>query len=498
MLGHTYSYPDHIIVSPHRLGGGYLFMRDELIVDDNSYDDLRGALGSFRFRWTITRRVISREIFGSDPHHVDVGLPEKPSPVVGPGGRLMRSGPQRSGSWLIEMALLLPRFVWKLLLAVGFLARARLLLSLETQLLQDPPVDGYHHLKFQRNAGARLVTPLVVDRLSEIELSDDYGTIDAIPNHVAWPSSHMHGASVAPPLAAAKFGLPSGPAGRGVTIAILDNGVNERHEWLKGRLVYLGGRSAATDGVWPLANNGPMPAFYGHGTFLAGQVLQAAPRAIILPLRVIDQSGYLNDIGLAKGIDRLPTSGPTAPDIIVLALGGHVHDNTVFGATKVAISKHQLANPGCVFLASAGNEHTSDPVYPAAFANVTGVAALDPAGRLACFSNYNTTGQASWVNVGTLGVGLESAFVTADHVFPQPRNGSTPTATDPYPEVRCLGIPFNQDSTFKDYASLSGTSMSTGRLAGLVAAAAGAGTAKAALAQLIGGQPFDSRVGAVL
>ena len=212
----------------------------------------------------------------------------------------------------------------------------------------------------------------------------------------------------------------------------------------------------------------------------------------------MDQSGYLTDIGLAKGIDKLPTSGPTAPDIIVLALGGHVHDNTVFGATKVAIGKHTLANPGCVFVASAGNEHTSDPVYPAAFDNVTGVAALDAAGGLACFSNYNTTGQASWVNVGTLGVGLKSAFVTADHVFPQPRNGSSPTATDPYPDERCLGIPFNQDSTFKDYAMLSGTSMSSGRLAGLVAAAVGAGTAKAALAQLTSAKPFDSQVGVVL
>lgn len=485
------TYPGTIEEAPHRVGGGYLFRRGELLVGQDSVEALGAVLTSGAFRRRITRRVITREILGSDLHPDDVGLPEDLPTGSGADDRAHSSGAAHRdiGSRRPATAAL-PEPIRRAFRALAFLVRSGGILRLSTTTVRVDEATGLHVLRLQGAAGARLAIPLIVDALKEIEPSDQLRPLDVAPNHVAYPATHTRGGSVVPPQWADEPAEPSGSAGAGIVVAVLDNGVDDTHPWLKPRVQYLPAGSAASDGPWPsslppFVDGAELPAYAGHGTFIAGQVVQLAPAATIVPVRVLDESGFGDDTSLARRIGELPTTGSLRPDVIVMALGGHVHAGLVFSATQAALRTHLRANPHCAVVAAAGNENSSDPTYPAAFRTVTGVAALDGQSTTACFSNHNAPSRADWVDAGTGGVAEVSAFINTAgaRVRPQPRNPGSPD--DPPPPARCPRVPFDQKTAFDGFAKLSGTSMSAGRLAGLVAANAKPGHADEALRQLL-------------
>ncbi|MEO6209694.1 MAG: S8 family serine peptidase [Gemmatimonadaceae bacterium] len=105
----------------------------------------------------------------------------------------------------------------------------------------------------------------------------------------------------------------------------------------------------------------------------------------------IDGSGYDFDIaqailyaaGLpAEGAGGNPVVAPNRAPIINMSLGGP-SDSTLGAAVAAAI------NAGSVIIASAGNDATSQPNFPASYPSVISVAALGPDGQLTSYSSTN-------------------------------------------------------------------------------------------------------------
>ncbi|MFI8103067.1 type VII secretion-associated serine protease mycosin [Streptomyces sp. NPDC086023] len=185
--------------------------------------------------------------------------------------------------------------------------------------------------------------------------------------------------------------------GQGVTVAVLDTGVDGSHPDLRGAVVpgtdligfgaQRGQRSWARHGT---AMAGII-AGRGHGTGRRQGVLGIAPEADILPVRVILEEGDPGrekaraDKGgaLAQGIRWAADHGA---DVINLSLGDDSesahHEAAEDEAVQYALAK------GVVVVASAGNggEQGDRASYPAAYPGVIAVTAVDRDGTRAPFS----------------------------------------------------------------------------------------------------------------
>jgi serine protease len=192
--------------------------------------------------------------------------------------------------------------------------------------------------------------------------------------------------------------------GAGVTVAVLDSGVDATHPDLDRQVLTGYDVIAGSD----RADSDPN----GHGTHVAGTIAALtgndtgisaiAPEAKILPVRVVgaNGSGYMSDA--ADGILYAADHGA---GVINMSLGSTAHVMAVSNAIGYARSK------GVVVVAAAGNERAKgSPVsYPAADDGVIGVAATDSADHVAAFSN-----QGSYVDVAAPGDSILST-VPADN-----------------------------------------------------------------------------------
>ena len=206
------------------------------------------------------------------------------------------------------------------------------------------------------------------------------GRVQAQPNH-------LFEALAADPRAELQYGLAmlgiprlrGRLTGRGVKVAILDTGVDTRHEDLAGRVIayrdLVTGESEPTPDLHGTAVAGIIAALAGNGKGGAG----VAPGASLVVIKVIRPEspraleGTSTTFRIARGLDAAMVSGAR---VINLSLGGP-EDRIVGHLVDAALEK------GIVVVAAAGNGGPRGaPPYPATHPGVIAVTAIDKRARL--------------------------------------------------------------------------------------------------------------------
>lgn len=269
-------------------------------------------------------------------------------------------------------------------------------------------------------------------------------------------------------LTRANRGLPV--SGRGVTVAVLDTGVDGTHADLSGRVVQniklADTQSLGVGFNYPLAAT-TLPntdQAYGHGTFVAGVIAGngqqsggkyagVAPNANILGLSAGDASLLF----VLSGLDYLLANGPA---FNVRVVNCSFSANTVFDVNDpVNIATRMLTDNGINVVFSAGNTGPgSDSLNPYSVAPwVISTGATDNLGKLASFSSrgdfgsplFHPTLVAPGVNTVSLRTSTAASVTTVDGAA---ANDAGLNATE---------IPY--------YTTGNGTSFSAPQVAGVIA-----------------------------
>jgi thermitase len=188
----------------------------------------------------------------------------------------------------------------------------------------------------------------------------------------------------------------AGPRGSAAfPIAVLDTGIQTRHEDLSGQVT----KSENVTSSGGIGN--------GHGTHVAGIVAAitdndlgvagTCPRCVVYNVKVMGADNTATFSDEAQGIRWAADNGAK---VINMSFGGTTVSKTVAGAVNYAWGK------GVVLVASAGNDGSRDPHYPAAYQRVIAVGSTDSKDRKRSTSNYG-----HWVDVAAPGSNILSTVI---------------------------------------------------------------------------------------
>ena len=217
----------------------------------------------------------------------------------------------------------------------------------------------------------------------------------------------------------------AGYTGQGVTVAVVDTGIDLDHPDLGDRVWTnsdeIAGNGTDDDG------NGYVDDFHGwdfvggdsvvedgngHGTHVAGTVVAGqngfgatgvASGVRLMPVRVLGDGGSGSVSGVAAGIRYAADNGA---DVINLSLGGGY-------SSEIAAAIEYAGAVGSFIVTAAGNQGASEPAFPArhsaSMAHVISVGAHDVDATRASFSNR--VGDSGAVQVDAPGVSVFSTYV---------------------------------------------------------------------------------------
>lgn len=166
--------------------------------------------------------------------------------------------------------------------------------------------------------------------------------------------------------------------GQGIKVAVLDTGCIDTHPDLQGRIVAAKDFTHSANGVYDK---------HGHGTHCAGiiaanrnknGVVGVAPQADLLIAKVLDDSGQGGSRPIAAGVDWAVQQGA---DIISLSLGSNRYPRAIHNAIKRALAR------GVFVICAAGNDGVQGVDYPGALSETIAVGAIGQGGRIAQFSS---------------------------------------------------------------------------------------------------------------
>jgi len=199
----------------------------------------------------------------------------------------------------------------------------------------------------------------------------------------------------------------------------------------------------------PLASSSPA---YSHGTECAGVLAGIAPGSLIMPLRVFDDNGQTDLFSVAKAIRYAVDHGA---QVVNMSFGTMTNSKTI----QSSITYAQGLN--VTLTASAGNNNTSSPQYPAAYKGVITTAATNIFDQKASFSNYGSS-----VVVDAPGVNIILPYPGGMYTVVSGTSFSAPTVAGEAALVRSLhttgttatvtGTAVNIDSKNPSYAKQLG------------------------------------------
>lgn len=231
-----------------------------------------------------------------------------------------------------------------------------------------------------KNGGGQGIYRIIFAQETDIlalleEISSLPGIAEAEPNYahpVLWPSKSTSPTT----LQAAVTGVKTTGS---IAVAVMDSG-------LSGNPDLAGLTRASLDALHP---DESISDTLGHGTqmaYIASGLIKpygiddpTGSQAPVIPIRVFDDNGFTANSLIMESIKFAQENGAR---VINMSWGSE---------TKSAILEETFARAqaqGLILIASAGNEPTGRPVYPAAYSSVLGVGALDPHGKRWEDSNY--------------------------------------------------------------------------------------------------------------
>ncbi len=176
--------------------------------------------------------------------------------------------------------------------------------------------------------------------------------------------------------------------GSGVKVAVIDTGVDLNHPTFQGHLAPSSQWKDYVDGdTNPQEDSSGNGKAYGHGTAVAGVILQVAPRVTILPIRVLKKDGDGNTSDIVSAISYAVGQGA---QIINLSLGTDGWDQSLYTICSWANAQ------GVRIVASAGNNGQKDNLtspgmftwYGGTYMKTIGVGSVNTSDALSSFSAF--------------------------------------------------------------------------------------------------------------
>lgn len=241
-----------------------------------------------------------------------------------------------------------------------------------------------------------------------------------------------------------------------VIVAVIDTGVVLTHPDLEAQLE--SGYDFVDDDDDPNDPGNQFGFSSYHGTHVAGTIAAATNNGLgvagtgwglrIMPVRALTSTGgtqydILQAVRYAAGLKNDSNTTPSQPaDVINLSLGGEGYSQPAQDLFN------QVRAKGIIVVAAAGNSASSTPIYPAGYAGVVAVSAVDIGKSIASYSSFG-----AFVDVAAPGGDL-----------------SRDTNGDGYPDgVLSTWVDDSTGSQLESYAFAAGTSMAAPHVAGVAA-----------------------------
>ncbi len=193
--------------------------------------------------------------------------------------------------------------------------------------------------------------------------------------------------------------------GAGITVAVLDTAVMPEHTHGNVEIIDL---LNEPDGDAPARHGTAVASIIAGGEKVPG----VAPGADLLAVRVMSDSGVGNTFTLAQGVIDAVDRGARVINISV----GSVGDAPVLGQAIAHAQQH-----GAVVVAAAGNSGQDGILYPARYAGVLAVGAVDADGRQMYFSN-----RGDQLDLVAPGLGVTAAGIDGEAVAFSGTSAATP------------------------------------------------------------------------
>ena len=222
--------------------------------------------------------------------------------------------------------------------------------------------------------------------------------IDVVPNDPYWSVQW------APRKIEADYAWNTTFGNSSVLVAVIDTGVDWNHPDLAANYAPLGYD-------WVNNDNNPMDD-HGHGTHVAGIIAAVTNNGIgvagisqvrIMAEKGLDQNGYGYADDLANAIVHAADQGANT---LSMSWGDYANSVLIQRAIRYAYDS------GALLVAAAGNDGTSQKMYPAAYNEVIAVSATDQLDNPAWFTNYG-----NWIELAAPGVDIFSTIWDNDYGY---------------------------------------------------------------------------------